>query len=64
MLLQLQFQMFYCFQILFYCKMTLCLIKAGKRGGGGGADWLGGPKILVKCLVMGATVKRAGGHNA
>ena len=56
MLLQLQFQMF----ALFYCKMTLCLTKAGKRGG----RLVRGPKILVKCLVMGATVRRAGGHNA
>ena len=29
--------------------------------GGGGLDWLGGPQILVKCLVMGATVKRVEG---
>ena len=41
----------------------------GRRDGWGGQegqntwgpDWLGGPKILVKRLVIGATVKRVGG---
>ena len=40
--------------------------KAGERGGGQntwGPDWLRGPEILVKRLVMGATVKRVGGRN-
>ena len=39
--------------------------KAGKRGRGAkyleGPDWLRSPEILVKQLVMGATVKRVGG---
>ena len=40
--------------------------KAGERGGQGGGqntwgpDWLGGPEILVKRLVMGATFKMVG----
>ena len=47
-------------------KMWREINKAGKMGAGGGANtwglgWLGEPKILVKCLVMGATVKRGGG---
>ena len=35
----------------------------GGRGGANtwGADWLGGPEIVIKHLVMGATVKRVGG---
>ena len=43
------------------------LSKAGERGVGAGEakyqgpDWLGGPEILIKRLVMGATVKRVGG---
>ena len=40
-------------------------IKAGERGGGG-AKYLGpglvrGLEILVKCLVMGATIERVWG---
>ena len=39
-----------------------------REGGQGGAKYLGpgqvrGPKILVKRLVMSATVKRVGGRN-
>ena len=47
--------------------VTLCLYpKASERGGGIGAKYLGpglvmGPEILVKRLLMGATVKRIGG---
>ena len=37
------------------------MFNQGRQEGGG---LVRGPKILVKCLVMGATVRRAGGHNA
>ena len=43
------------------------LAKAGEREGGRGGqntwgpDWSGGLEILIKHLVMGATVKRVGG---
>ena len=49
-------------------SMLLMSCKAGETGGGQGGgqntwgpDWLGEPKILVKRLVMGVTVKKVGG---
>ena len=52
------------------CRFGKYLVnpRPGRGGGGagGGAKYLGpglvrGPEILVKCLVMGATVKMVGG---
>ena len=50
-------------------KELFLYIKAGERERGGGQgeakswspDWLGGPEILVKGLVISVTVKRVGG---
>ena len=64
-------QIFNIFFVQFQAKLSLTkttACKEGRRdgGGGGGAKYLGpGPvgtdKILVKRLLMGATVKRVGG---
>ena len=62
-------QIFNIFFVQFQAKLSLTkttACKEGRRDRGGGAKYLGpGPvgtdKILVKRLLMGATVKRVGG---
>ena len=54
----------YTFEILIFFKIKL---KAGEGGGGGQNTWAGlvrGPEILVKRLVMVATVKMVGDSPA
>ena len=43
--------------------VSVFIVPRPAKGGGDtwGPAWLGGPGILVKHLVMGATVKRVGG---
>ena len=63
---KVEFQ-YICITILKYCvEVQYNLHTLYGRGEGWGAKYLGpglvrGPKILVKCPVMGATVKMVGG---